>query len=550
MSTSAYSMTIKNEYLNKVKVIKGATTYEVNEKAQAQLNIWKQQEEKQRERDAAQKKCEELKQKAEELNNSAVNRIKSYKEILALALEGVYSIDWDKMKKTLKYDLFSYPKFEFTDILPDCKSIDYFNEQCKVPQKSFLENILKSKMTFRIQKEQEAKAAYEKERAEYFEKCKEFENRKQEAKQKYDCDRAAALKDYEQKKVVAQKEINDYNKDIDRLKSDFERGEPAAISQIMCERLNRSKYPSEFVLNYDIKYKSEEKIAVISLHIPSSNDFSRIKEYKYVNSTKSIKEIEFKPKEFDAIYDSMIKQTALRSLYKVFKLDYPQNIESAVFNGWVSGIDKATGQSFNVCILSVQMSRFDFANINFEKIDPDACIRNLKGLYAGNLAELAPVKPIMEIDTTDSRFITSKEIIDTLESGDNLATMDWEDFEHLVRELFSKYFSADGQEVQVTQSSRDGGVDAIAFDSDPIRGGKFVIQAKRYNKVVPVSAVRDLYGTMINEGAVKGILVTTSYFGNDSREFVKDKPISLIDGNNLIHMFSEFGYDVHIVLQK
>ena len=55
---------------------------------------------------------------------------------------------------------------------------------------------------------------------------------------------------------------------------------------------------------------------------------------------------------------------------------------------------------------------------------------------------------------------------------------------------------------------------------------------------------------MINEGAAKGILVTTSYFGNDSREFVKDKPITLIDGNNLLHMFAEYGYDVHIQLQN
>jgi restriction system protein len=89
----------------------------------------------------------------------------------------------------------------------------------------------------------------------------------------------------------------------------------------------------------------------------------------------------------------------------------------------------------------------------------------------------------------------------------------------------------------------------VAFDPDPIRGGKFVIQAKRYNHVVPVSAVRDLYGTMIHEGASKGILVTTSYYGNDAREFVKDKPITLIDGANLVHMFQQYGYQVRIDLQ-
>ncbi len=135
----------------------------------------------------------------------------------------------------------------------------------------------------------------------------------------------------------------------------------------------------------------------------------------------------------------------------------------------------------------------------------------------------------MNIDRRDSRFIESKEIIAELDFTVNLAEMPWEDFEHLIRDLFSKMFSREGCEVKVTQASRDRGVDAIAFDDNPIRGGKFVIQAKRYNNVVPVSAVRDLYGTMINEGAVKGILVTMSYFGADSLEFAKDKPIAPID---------------------
>ena len=66
--------------------------------------------------------------------------------------------------------------------------------------------------------------------------------------------------------------------------------------------------------------------------------------------------------------------------------------------------------------------------------------------------------------------------------------------------------------------------------------------------VVPVSAVRDLYGTMIAEGAAKGILVTTSHYGRDSREFAKDKPISLIDGANLVHMFQKHGRNVQIVM--
>jgi restriction system protein len=94
-------------------------------------------------------------------------------------------------------------------------------------------------------------------------------------------------------------------------------------------------------------------------------------------------------------------------------------------------------------------------------------------------------------------------------------------FEHLIRELFEKEFTLNGGEVKVTQASSDGGVDAVAFDPDPIRGGKIVIQAKRYTNTVGVAAVRNLYGKVLNEGANKGILVTTSDYGSDSYEFAK-----------------------------
>jgi hypothetical protein len=89
-----------------------------------------------------------------------------------------------------------------------------------------------------------------------------------------------------------------------------------------------------------------------------------------------------------------------------------------------------------------------------------------------------------------------------------------------------------GGEVKVTRASRDGGVDAIAFDPDPIRGGKIVIQAKRYTNTVELSAVRDLYGTVVNEGAMKGILVTTSSFGPGAYAFARDKPLTLLAGGN------------------
>jgi len=86
------------------------------------------------------------------------------------------------------------------------------------------------------------------------------------------------------------------------------------------------------------------------------------------------------------------------------------------------------------------------------------------------------------------------------------------------------------------------------YDPDPLRGGKYVLQAKRYTRTVDVAAVRDLYGTVMNEGANRGILVTTSSFGLDSYEFAKDKPISLVDGPNLVAMLRQHGKSYRIDL--
>lgn len=159
---------------------------------------------------------------------------------------------------------------------------------------------------------------------------------------------------------------------------------------------------------------------------------------------------------------------------------------------------------------------------------------------------MQPVRPIRVFDKDDPRFIEVDGVLDGLERGQNLMTMDWQDFEILVRDLFQEVFKPAGGDVRVTRTSRDQGVDAVIFDPDPITGGKTVVQAKRYRGAVPVAAVRELFGTMMNEGAGKGILVTTSHFGASASEFAKDKPMTLIDGARLLHLMQNHGHNVRI----
>lgn len=97
-------------------------------------------------------------------------------------------------------------------------------------------------------------------------------------------------------------------------------------------------------------------------------------------------------------------------------------------------------------------------------------------------------------------------------------------------------------EVEITQRSKDGGVDLKAIrkgvgDFSDIDITNYYVQAKRYlpKTKVNVNKIRELKGTM--PFGYKGIMITTSDFTNDAiTESANDisKPVVLINGKSLI----------------
>lgn len=239
----------------------------------------------------------------------------------------------------------------------------------------------------------------------------------------------------------------------------------------------------------------------------------------------------------------------LRLATEIARLDEEGLVKAVAINGWADYTEKATGQIKRAYCASLFATKEQISALRLSALDPQEAFAALKGVSARSM-ELTPIAPIMRLDTNDPRFIDAKEVLAKMAEGENLAAMPWDDFEHLCRELFERAFAGSGAEVKVTQASRDQGVDAVVFDPDPLRGGKLVIQAKRYTNTVDVSAVRDLYGAVINEGAVKGILVTTSHFGPEAYSFAKDKPITLLNGNELLGLLEKHGYKFRINLAE
>jgi restriction system protein len=360
----------------------------------------------------------------------------------------------------------------------------------------------------------------------------------------------ASIREWEASKTAYEEQLAVANSSVDDLQSAYLASEPEAIEEY-CELVIKQGWATEpFGCDARFAFQADNGVLVVDYDLISQDDLPKLKEVKYVQARDEFVETQLSERELAKLYDDLLFQIALRTVHELYTADVSDEIRSIVFNGWVTSVDRATGKEVTACIMSFQAVREAFMEITLEEVDPKACFRSLKGISAAQLHSLTPVAPVLAIDKDDPRFVSSYEVAAALTEGDNLAAMDWEDFEHLIREVFEQEFSVNGGEVKVTQASRDGGVDAIAFDPDPIRGGKIVIQAKRYTNVVGVSAVRDLYGTVINEGATKGILITTANYGADAHQFAQGKPLVLLSGNHLLHLLEKHGHKARIDLKE
>jgi len=310
--------------------------------------------------------------------------------------------------------------------------------------------------------------------------------------------------------------------------------------------LNNSNLPQCFPIGQKVHTEIESKILIFSLNFPDLSKLEILKTKELVSSTKIVPA---NKEEAKSTLQEIFFGYPVRLAWEIAHGPILKNFDSVVINSIVNRPDPATGQPSTICIGSVMIDLNKIKTILIDKVDFKETYKMFKGVYNGEPNDVIDTIPILTFNENENRFVEGKSIAESA-IGTNLATIDWQDFEHLIRELFEKEFGENGAEVKVTRASRDKGVDAIILDKDPIRGGKFIIQAKRYTNTVDVSAVRDLFGTTLNEGANRGILVTTSNYGPDAYNFVKDKPLTLLNGCDLLSLLKKHGFDCYIDIQQ
>jgi restriction system protein len=118
-------------------------------------------------------------------------------------------------------------------------------------------------------------------------------------------------------------------------------------------------------------------------------------------------------------------------------------------------------------------------------------------------------------------------------------------FEQLVLDLLHKLgYGSDEEALEHVGSPGDGGIDGI-ISLDRLGFEKVYVQAKRWQGSVGRPHVQAFAGALTGRHATKGVMLTTSSFTSEARDFAASLPaLVLIDGPRLASLMIDYAVGV------
>ncbi|MPY59070.1 restriction endonuclease [Streptomyces spongiae] len=345
---------------------------------------------------------------------------------------------------------------------------------------------------------------------------------------------ASYQREYEQWAHAQLADVRAHNAGVVALTEGVRRRDPDSVVEYFSAALYASTaWPEGFPRQVAAAYDPAAGQLVIDWELPAYSIVPEAKSVRYMYGTDQDKATPRPVSQRRALYREVLAQCMLLVLHELFDADELGALESVALNGFVDGHDPTTGRPGHIFLATVMASRSSFRELHLAQVDAGSCLADgLRGQLSARPDQLTPVRASRRPQDVGNRVVAHGS-----DEEPDLYEMDSVAFEGLVADLFR----AMGMQAVTTQRSNDGGVDVDALDPTPIRGGKIVVQVKRYRGTVPPTAVRDLYGTVQDAGANKGVLVTTSGFGPGSHTFANGKPLELISGAELVDLLHRHG---------
>lgn len=336
------------------------------------------------------------------------------------------------------------------------------------------------------------------------------------------------------------------NESVDILRINYQGGQPDAVERFLQLGMEQSSLPASLPRNLELEYQRDSRALYVAMELPHPAGISRVRSADIDPDTQQIRITEYTTHEHAALYDDIVYKMILRCFHDLFAADEAGVVDAISLHGWVRTLNRGNGQYENICIATLFCTREEFSGINLAQVDPALCFRYLKGVSGPNLHELTPIPTRFTISRKTREQVPAHRPLEPLDGGKNLALVGWGEFESLVMDLFGRELGQEGMELKLLSGGQENGLEALAIDPTPLRGGTYLLHAHRGASTLGLNAVRALYGALMHEGAIKGILATTADFTPEALAFARQKPLTLVDGKALQALFEKHGRHVRV----
>jgi restriction system protein len=190
--------------------------------------------------------------------------------------------------------------------------------------------------------------------------------------------------------------------EVDELKRGVQARAAEAVAAFFTLVLARSEYPDDFSSSSEVTYEPASKVLAVDMELPGFDIVPEAGSFKYIKAKDEIVASSRSAKERRSLYASVIARSALRTLHEVFSADKVwQAVDTVAFNGYVCGIDPATGKLARPRVVSVIASPDVFLGFDLRRVDPAACLHALHAAISKKPDELIPVEAIFGFNVAD-----------------------------------------------------------------------------------------------------------------------------------------------------
>jgi restriction system protein len=169
--------------------------------------------------------------------------------------------------------------------------------------------------------------------------------------------------------------------------------------------------------------------------------------------------------------------------------------------------------------------RYILPSIDFGSMPVNAFARGISGA-----APFVALILLLPASISAHKSWRKRRLLDSQKGLDSIRALGWREFEELVGEAYRR------QGYAVTENFTAGsgeGIDLVLKKD----GGLVLVQCKQWKSTkVGVNIVRELLGVMTAKHATSGILITSGVFTEEAKNLAADKPIDLVEGNQLLQL--------------